>query len=829
MYKNMEVYNLLLILLCLASCYVAPRITELRYRHGVGNQYMQIGSNAVSYTEGSSLELRVDVDSSPHAYVVLLRNQTTLAVGVPVSTGIYDINLNNLQCNHTDRYDVRATRFVTRNRSPANASIMQFGLQVSCTPRRYNSTNNIIKVTGEMGQLVVLKVTVIANPKPMTIWSDGVSALVILQNSDCTYTIRGLIRITTQSDFQMYYLNITNTLPNVLTVRFQVGPAVAPRITELRYRDGVDNQYMHIGSNAVRYTEGSSLELRVDVDSSPLADVTLLRNQTTLADGVFVSTGKYDINLDNLQCNHTGRYDVRAANFVTRNKSPANASIMQFGLQVSCAPRRYNSTNNIIKVTGEKGQLVVLNVTVIANPMPMAQWSDEVRGLGVVQNNANMYTITGLVRITTQSDFQMYYLNVTNTLPEVLTVLFQINSEVTPRITELRYLDGVGNQYMQIGSNEVRYTEGSSLELRVDVVSSPLADVTLLRNQTTLAVGIPVSTGKYDINLDNLQCKHTGRYDVRAANFVTRNKSTANASRMQFGLQVSCAPRRYNSSNNIIKVTGEKGQFVLLKVTVIANPKPLTLWSDGVRALDVVQNNTNMYTARGLFRIPKKGITHKCNLFVTNTLPNVLTVNFEINSEDDNLIIVLAVCFPVAFGMVIFGLVVVLNSKRESQRQQEQEHEYATIDDDMQSHHELQTQNGNECIEINRPKDQSDANLNQNTQGNITSLERQNRVTTHGQRNNGDEDGNGYIEINRHRGKTDAKLGQNIQGDTTNPELQSIATIHGRRNNGDDDDSEYIKIIPHRGGATQNDDNNKQTYLEPTGDETTRTNSSAMT
>ncbi|XP_021356538.1 uncharacterized protein LOC110452381 [Mizuhopecten yessoensis] len=416
------------------------------------------------------------------------------------------------------------------------------------------------------------------------------------------------------------------------------------------------------------------------------------------------------------------------------------------------------------------------------------------------------------------------------TLEKNITVIVYF----APQITELRYRDGVDNQYMHIGSNEVRYTEGSSLELRVDVDSSPLADVTLLRNQTTLVVGVPVSTGIYEIKLHNLQCNHTGKYDVWADNFVTRNRSTANAPRMQFGLQVSCAPRIYNTTNTIISITGERGQIVVLNVTVIANPMPTIQWSDEVRALGVVQNNDNMYTVTGLVRITTQSDFQKCYLNVTNTLPEVLTVLFQISLEEIpqkpytqlNLIICL-----VSIGVVVLVYVVVIAVLGMKRRQRQQ--------------------------------DQTDASLNQNTQGNTTSLELQSIATTHGRRINGDDeqehayvnvddgiqsnhelqsqDDNEYIEINPPRGKTDAKLSQNTQGNTTSLELQSRATIHGRRNNGDEGLiqgpkgiklTKYQQLIPNtksslkvnivdgwKGGAIHNDDNSKHTYLELTGDD----------
>ncbi|XP_021358410.1 uncharacterized protein LOC110453673, partial [Mizuhopecten yessoensis] len=182
---------------------------------------------------------------------------------------------------------------------------------------------------------------------------------------------------------------------------------------------------MRVDSSEVRYTEGSSLELRVDVDSSPDADVTLLRSQTKVA----VGTGKYDIKLDNLQCNHTGTYDVRATNFVTQNRSNADPSRRQFELQVSCVPRRYGGVNAVIGVAGKKGQTVVLNVTVIANPTPTIQWSEGLKTPDVTKNNAYMYTIRGKVTVTTWSDLLKYHVNVTNTVPGLLTVPFEIRPE----------------------------------------------------------------------------------------------------------------------------------------------------------------------------------------------------------------------------------------------------------------------------------------------------------------------------------------------------------------------------------------------------------------
>ncbi|XP_033726146.1 uncharacterized protein LOC117315851 [Pecten maximus] len=114
--------------------------------------------------------------------------------------------------------------------------------------------------------------------------------------------------------------------------------SVPPNITTLRYLDDTDT-YRPVGASDIRLKEGFSLVLGVDVDSNPNSSVILSRYHKTVAKGAGNDTaGSYVFELKNIQCNQTGRYDVRATNFVTQNRSNINPDVKQFGILVSCVP-----------------------------------------------------------------------------------------------------------------------------------------------------------------------------------------------------------------------------------------------------------------------------------------------------------------------------------------------------------------------------------------------------------------------------------------------------------------------------------------------------------
>ncbi|XP_060075181.1 nephrin-like [Ylistrum balloti] len=245
-----------------------------------------------------------------------------------------------------------------------------------------------------------------------------------------------------------------------------------PMITETEYQDDTGT-YEVIDRKDVRYREGSSLILRVKVSSNPKSDVKLSRNQRNVTVGSLTSPpGTYHIRLNDLQCSHTGSYNISAINFVTRNRSNVIPSVKSFQLQVICAPRRQGTSNSVIEVAGKKGQKLGVNVTVIANPKPSGHWSVGVKPLPVITNNDYTYTIRGEVKVNTSEDFSDYHVNITNNAQSgsVLTVKFNIRPEDVPdKPTEFHA--------SEVGINDVKVTwisgfdGGNPQQFHIDIMA----------------------------------------------------------------------------------------------------------------------------------------------------------------------------------------------------------------------------------------------------------------------------------------------------------------------------------------------------------------------
>ncbi|XP_033731726.1 synaptogenesis protein syg-2-like, partial [Pecten maximus] len=277
-----------------------------------------------------------------------------------------------------------------------------------------------------------------------------------------------------------------------LTVTKNMTVYFPPNITTLRYLNETDT-YRPVGTSDIRIAEGFSLVLSVDVDSNPNKGVILMRNQKKVAKGAASDTaGRYNVELNNLQCNHTGRYGVRATNFVTHNRSNVNPEMRQFGLQVSCVPRRLGSTYNEIGLAGRKDQTISLNVTVIANPSPTGQWSDGVRNHSVLQNNNYTYTVRGNVQVRSVNDYRKYHVNITNGIQGVLTVTFQIRPEDVPDRP-------INFSTSDVGSDNVRvmwtpgFDGGNPQQFHVDIMAVGKEWVTDTLNISDEGQGVPMT------------------------------------------------------------------------------------------------------------------------------------------------------------------------------------------------------------------------------------------------------------------------------------------------------------------------------------------------
>ncbi|XP_033726362.1 uncharacterized protein LOC117315989 isoform X3 [Pecten maximus] len=267
--------------------YFPPLITMVRYLEE-SDTYRPVGTSDIRIAEDFSLILSLDISSHPKPNVILLNNQKTVAMGTVSDTaGIYNVELNNLQCNHTGRYGVRATNFVTQNRSNVNSDVRQLGLQVSCTPRRLGSANNVIGLAGRKDQTIPLNVTVIANPVPTGQWSDGVRTLPVLQNNNYTYTVRGNVQVRSVNDYRKYHVNITNGIQGALTVTFQIHPEV-PDIP-------VDFRSSEVGYDYVKvmwtsgFNGGTSQLFHVDVMSVGDEWITDMLNISDKGQGVLMT------------------------------------------------------------------------------------------------------------------------------------------------------------------------------------------------------------------------------------------------------------------------------------------------------------------------------------------------------------------------------------------------------------------------------------------------------------------------------------------------------------------------------------------------------------
>ncbi|XP_069103334.1 protein sidekick-1-like isoform X2 [Argopecten irradians] len=244
----------------------------------------------------------------------------------------------------------------------------------------------------------------------------------------------------------------------------------APRITNMTYLDEKDFVHPITTGDDIRIPETFSLALDVAVDSNPDPDVTLFHGQQRIVNGGR-TLGKYEVVVENLQCNHTGMYRVSASNIVTRDRSDKDPDEKQFELHVSCSPRRLGFVSGIIGLAGKKGQTIPVNVTVIANPKPTAQWSDGVRVIPNIANNEYTHIVRGTVQINSvPEDYRQYHVNITNGVGDALTVTFQIRPEDVPD-------SPVDFKASVIGSNTVTVTwtsgfDGGNPQLfHVDVMS----------------------------------------------------------------------------------------------------------------------------------------------------------------------------------------------------------------------------------------------------------------------------------------------------------------------------------------------------------------------
>ncbi|XP_033726361.1 nephrin-like isoform X2 [Pecten maximus] len=265
-----------------------------------------------------------------------------------------------------------------------------------------------------------------------------------------------------------------------------------PNVTSLRYLDEADT-YQPVGTSDIRIAEGFSLVLSVDVVSNPNSSVILMRNHKTVAMGtVSDNGGRYEVALKNLQCNDTGRYGVRATNFVTQIRSNVNPEMRQFGLQVSCVPRRLGSTNHGIGLAGRKDQTISVNITVIANPAPTGQWSDGVRSHSVLQNNNYTYTVRGNVQVRSVNDYRKYHVNITNGIQGALRVTFQIRPEDVPDRP-------VNFSVSDVGSDNVRvmwtpgFDGGNPQQFHVDIMAVGKEWVTDTLNISDEGQGVPMT------------------------------------------------------------------------------------------------------------------------------------------------------------------------------------------------------------------------------------------------------------------------------------------------------------------------------------------------
>ncbi|XP_069103163.1 uncharacterized protein [Argopecten irradians] len=211
---------------------------------------------------------------------------------------------------------------------------------------------------------------------------------------------------------------------------FTVSVYYPPKITNMMYFDETD-QFQPINtSDVITLPEAIKLVLRVDVDSNPNSDVTLLHGQHIVGTGVANgTTGRFSIHVDNPQCIHTGTYVVRATNFFKEKITAVHHSEGLFGLHVSCAPRVVRSTNRTVGLTRERYTAIPINVTVIANPSPSFEWSEGVSSLPVLKANLYTYIIRGIVEAKTMAEYREDHVNITNGLGQVLTVKFQIRPE----------------------------------------------------------------------------------------------------------------------------------------------------------------------------------------------------------------------------------------------------------------------------------------------------------------------------------------------------------------------------------------------------------------
>ncbi|XP_069102500.1 uncharacterized protein [Argopecten irradians] len=229
-------------------------------------------------------------------------------------------------------------------------------------------------------------------------------------------------RVPTNAEFS------AATMEKNVTVTIQF----PPNITSMMYLDE-DGSLQPITDDVIILPEAFNLVLSIDVDSNPNSDVTLLRNQQTVeVAGATGTIGRYNMVIENLRCENTGTYVVRATNYVTQPRHNMEPSKRQFELRVKCEPRRLSSNNSSIKLLGKRGQTIPINITVIASPSPFYQWSEGVRVLPTIQNNDYTYTIRGAVQIFSVSNLRDYHVNITNGLGKVLVVVFQIRPEGVP-------------------------------------------------------------------------------------------------------------------------------------------------------------------------------------------------------------------------------------------------------------------------------------------------------------------------------------------------------------------------------------------------------------
>ncbi|XP_069103162.1 uncharacterized protein [Argopecten irradians] len=227
-----------------------PRITVLRFQCETYIHLFQVRGTLISVTppEADRCDIMVDINSNTTTEVILLYEQQTVARAEATHTaGTYRIHLNNLRCNQTGEYIVRASKSFRDNSDDAYRYDQPFELRVACSPRILSTSNRTIGLTSGRYNTVPINVTVIANPSPSFDWSEGVSSLPVLKTNLYTYIIRGIVEAKTVTEYREDHVNITNGLGQVLTVTFQIRPEGVPQTP-------TDFRVAKVGVNSITVT-----------------------------------------------------------------------------------------------------------------------------------------------------------------------------------------------------------------------------------------------------------------------------------------------------------------------------------------------------------------------------------------------------------------------------------------------------------------------------------------------------------------------------------------------------------------------------------------------